>query len=202
MNTAMSLPTPIDPVDDDAPAAATTTRSSATTARLRTLVDGQYDFVGRSLRNVGVPEADVDDAAQQVFLVLARRLDDVVEGAERSFLFQVAVRVASRFRRGRARRREVQDDTIASEVHDPTAGPDVMAEQRRARALLDRILEEMEMDLRTVFVLYEIEEMTTPQIAALLEIPLGTAASRLRRAREDFEARARKFSKQTMGGAR
>jgi RNA polymerase sigma-70 factor (ECF subfamily) len=166
-------------------------------ARLRAIVDDHFGFVARSLRGLGVVDADVDDAAQQVFLVVARRLAEIERGREASFLFQTALRIASRSRRGRARRREAGDDDI--EVVDQRASPEELIDQRRARAMLDRVLEDMDDELRAVFVLYEIEEMTSPQIADLLEIPLGTVASRLRRAREDFHARARRFAK---GGVR
>jgi RNA polymerase sigma-70 factor (ECF subfamily) len=61
-------------------------------------------------------------------------------------------------------------------------------EQRRARHLLDEILDGLELDVRTVFVLFELEELTAPEISELLGIPIGTVASRLRRAREDFRS--------------
>ena len=68
--------------------------------------------------------------------------------------------------------------------------------------MLDRILEQMDLDLRAVFVLFELEELTTSEIAALLEIPTGTVASRLRRARETFEEQVTRFrARRTMRGA-
>jgi RNA polymerase sigma-70 factor (ECF subfamily) len=64
-----------------------------------------------------------------------------------------------------------------------------LTEQRRAAAILDRLLAAMELDLRAVFVLDEIEEMSRAEIAQVLGIPEGTVASRLRRARQDFQGR-------------
>jgi len=153
--------------------------------RWRALVNDHVDFTWRALRRLGVHEADLADAAQQVFLVLARKLDLIREGSERGFLFQTAFRVASDSRRSRSRRREVPEDVLDSlPVEGP--GPDEDLEARLRRAQLDRILDKMPIDLRAVFVLSEIEELTMAQIAVLMDVPSGTVASRLRRARAQF----------------
>ena len=169
--------------------AVTVARSPAATraadARLRGLVDGQYDFIWRSLRRLGVPEIDADDCAQQVFLVASRKLDDIVIGCERPFLFSTALRVASDARRSRSRRREVFEDV--DEPRDSAPNPEQIAEQKSARALLDEVLDSLPMDLRAVFVLFELEEMSSAEIAEVLALPIGTVASRLRRAREEFQ---------------
>ncbi len=153
--------------------------------RWRALVNDHVDFTWRSLRRLGVVEADLADAAQQVFLVLARKLDLVREGSERAFLFQTTFRVASESRRSRTRRREVPQDVLDS-LPAEGPGPDDDLDARLRRAQLDRILDKMPIDLRAVFVLSEIEEVTMAQIAVLMGIPPGTVASRLRRAREQF----------------
>jgi len=101
------------------------------------------------------------------------------------FLFQTAFRVASDSRRTRRRQREVPDDLLALHT-DERPGPDQDLEARLRRAQLDRILDKMPLELRAVFVLSEIEELTMAQIAVLMDIPPGTVASRLRRAREQF----------------
>jgi RNA polymerase sigma-70 factor (ECF subfamily) len=156
-------------------------------ARLRALVDAHFDFVWRSLRRLGVPAPDVDDCAQQVFWVTARKLADVEAGSERAFLFSTAWRVAADARRARTRRREVNDDdTTEAEDHGPD--PEQLADQRRARAVLDEVLDAMPIDLRAPFVLFELEELPTAEIATLLDLPIGTVASRLRRAREEFRS--------------
>ena len=167
--------------------------------RLRKAVDAHFVFIGRSLRGLGVAESDVDDAIQQVFLVLSKKLPEISELGLRAFLFQTAVRIASRARRTRARRQEVGEETLDATA-DERASPEELTEQRRARELLDRILDDMDMELRSVLVLFEIEELTTQEIAVLLEIPQGTAASRLRRAREEFHARVKRL--QASGGVR
>lgn len=154
--------------------------------RLQALVGEHHDFVWRSLRRLGVPGGDVDDACQQVFLVTYRRLAAIAPHSERSFLFQTAVRVASDWRRAHKRRGE-QAAVELGELPDRAANPEEMIDERRARALLDRVLGAMPMELRAVFVLYELEEMTMSEIATLTEIPAGTVASRLRRARAAFQ---------------
>jgi RNA polymerase sigma-70 factor (ECF subfamily) len=156
--------------------------------RIRAIVAEHYGFLWRSLRRLGVPEADVEDAAQKCLCVIAERIDDVAEGREKSFLFGVALRVAQAARRTSRSRRDVLDDERIADVPAPDPDAGRQLDERRARAWLDAILDAMPMELRTVFVLYEVEEMTMAEVAAALEIPQGTVASRLRRARATFEA--------------
>ena len=156
--------------------------------RLAGLVRAHYAFVWRLLRRLGLGEGDADDAAQQVFLAASGRLGSVEPERERSFLYGVALNVGARARRSLGRRRE-EPLEAASERVAPEPNAEQLLERRQARALLDQLLDEMPEDLRVVFVLFELEELSTPQIAELCQLPVGTAASRLRRAREDFEER-------------
>lgn len=149
-----------------------------------------FDFVWRVLRRFGLSTADADDAAQRVMLTATARLADIEVGRERAFLFRVASFMASRERRGRRRRPE---DSVADldEMAETGADPEALLAARRARQRLDAVLRQMPEDLRAAFVLFEIEGLTKEEVAHALEIPPGTAASRLRRAREDFARRAR-----------
>ena len=151
--------------------------------RLRTAFENHYDQIWRLLRRFGVPQSGADDATQQVFLILAERMADVRVGSERAFLFGTAVRLASTLRR--VQKREVLTEHADLEA-SRLPGTDELAHQRRARAMLDSILQQMDEDLRTVFVLYELQQFTSVEIAEMLSIPVGTAASRLRRARQQF----------------
>lgn len=161
------------------------TKAEATSIDMGALVDAHADFVWRSLRRLGVPDAAADDATQQVFLIAQSKLARILAGRERAFLFSVALNVAAHVRRSVARRREVGEEH-ALDLVDPRPLPDTELDARRARALLDEVLDAMPIDLRTVFVLFELEEMSMAEIAVVLAIPSGTVASRLRRAREEF----------------
>jgi RNA polymerase sigma-70 factor (ECF subfamily) len=159
---------------------------SGTEQRLKELFEQNLDFVWRSLRRLGVPVSAVDDATQQVWLIVASKLPEIAPGAERAFLFGTALRIASDARRRLLRQREVASDA-ASDFVDPAPHADEILDRHRARSVLDEILEELPDDLRVVFILYELEEQTAAEIAELLGIPPGTVASRLRRARTSFE---------------
>jgi len=161
-------------------------------ARLRALIDEHYDFIWRTLRRLGVAPSDLDDAAQQVFVVVSRKLSLIEVSRERPFVFQTALRVAADARRTVRRRREIIDPNLLDGV-DTAPGPDDIADRKRARVLLDRVLEDMPLDLRAVFVLFEVEELSSIEIGRLLGVPTGTVASRLRRARADFQARVRQL---------
>jgi RNA polymerase sigma-70 factor, ECF subfamily len=161
--------------------------AEADEARIRRMVDDHYDALWRFMRRLGVPAMDLDDALQEVAVIAAGRLEQIPRARERSFLFGTAFRVASEHRRRREGRREVGDRGLDAQ-EDPAPEPDALTELARARALLDRVLADMSTDLRAVFTLYEIEEMTMVEIAELLGLPQGTVASRLRRAREQFVA--------------
>jgi len=162
--------------------------SRSMTSRLSQLVDGHIDFVARILRNAGTAEADIDDEVQRVFIVLSNRLDDVQSGCEKSFLLQTALHIAARSRRTVARRREVLTDQVP-QIADPVSTPEEWVDRQQMRQTVDQILGQMDSDLRVVFLLYEVEQMTAAEIGAALKIPNGTVASRLRRARADFRDR-------------
>jgi RNA polymerase sigma-70 factor (ECF subfamily) len=153
-----------------------------------------YELVWRSLRRLGVPASSVEDAAQQVLVVLSRRLAEVRPGAERAFLLSTATRVAADFRKMQRRRREDFDErSLGAQLSDSPL-PDEQLDRERARRLLDAVLDAIPDELRTVFVFFEFEGMKTNDIAELLELPPGTVASRLRRAREAFESAAARLA--------
>jgi RNA polymerase sigma-70 factor (ECF subfamily) len=154
--------------------------------RLRSVVDEHYDVVWRFVRRMGVPDAGAEDAVQEVLLVFVRRMARVEFGSERSFLLGTALRVAADARRHQGRLREVTDERVVE--LQAAAVPDAGAEldRRRARRVLDGILDRLSDDLRTVFVMCELEELTMGEVADALGVAPGTVASRLRRAREAF----------------
>ena len=158
---------------------------------------GHFDFVWRSLRRLGLSGPDADDGAQEVFLVASRKLSAIVLESEKRFLFATALRVASTRRRGLKRRREEPRSWLGDEQEPERErsepGPERLAELSQAREELSQILEAMKVEQRAVFILYELEELTVPEIANLLDLPLGTVSSRLRGARERFDAALRQL---------
>jgi RNA polymerase sigma-70 factor, ECF subfamily len=154
--------------------------------RLKEMLYGHFRIVWRTLRRLGLSSEAADDAAQQVFLIANDRLSEVEPGKERAFLLGTAFRVAANCRRHQKRRPQTAQGIDVEQEPHAGPNPEELVERKRWRELLDVVLGEMTLELRTVFVLFELEGLSSPEIAAALAIPLGTVASRLRRAREAF----------------
>jgi RNA polymerase sigma-70 factor (ECF subfamily) len=155
----------------------------------RALYEQHVDFVWRNLRRLGVTEADAEDRTQEVFVVAHRRFDEFEDRGHgpRAWLFQIVLRVASDARRHRRRHPEDADGGDASSrasIEPPQA--EAVA-RREALSRLDAALQTIDVGRRAVLVLHEIEEMTAPEIAEVLGIPLNTVYSRLRVARGELE---------------
>jgi RNA polymerase sigma-70 factor, ECF subfamily len=152
------------------------------------IYDEHVAFVWRSLRRLGLSESALNDAVQDVFLVVFRRLPDFVERAKLStWMFRICMRVAKDHRRRAHVRREVLDDSSFELQADPHDGAETIAERQEDLALFDAALGKLDLDQRAVFILFELENMTGEQVAETLEIPLGTVYSRLRRGRAIFQ---------------
>jgi RNA polymerase sigma-70 factor (ECF subfamily) len=147
-----------------------------------------------------VPEATADDAAQEVFIIASRKLDSVEPGREKQFLHAVALRVAANARRARNVRPESAESPTIERAVASLPNPEALLDRKQARELLDSVLDVMPEDLRTAFVLFELEGYSGPEVAEMLEIPLGTATSRLRRARESFKESVARIRKSLNAG--
>ena len=156
-------------------------------ATFKEVYDEHFRFVWRSLRRLGVPESDVADAVQDVFLVVHRRLGEF-EGRSKvtTWLYGICYRVARDRRRLAHVRRRADDDGDLDERPDERADVAAAAERRQGLELLEGILDEMPIEQRAVFTLFELDAMGGDAIAEMLEIPVGTVYSRLRIAREQF----------------
>jgi RNA polymerase sigma-70 factor, ECF subfamily len=143
------------------------------------------DFVQRALLRFGVPDADVEDALQEVFVVVANRLESYVErGAMRAWLFVIARQVALHALRANKRRaRHAHELSVVPEPEDPHTS----FQRRQAIALVDAFLAQLDERIAQVFYLAEIEQLSVPEIAAALSVKLNTVYSRLRLARGHFE---------------
>lgn len=151
---------------------------------LQQFIREHYDFVWRCTRRFGVPAADVDDVVQELFLRLLPQIDKLER--PRQYLFRACAFAASHSRRSASRRRETANEERVGSELDGSADPEQKAELGEARAALQSLIDEMPEDLRVVFVLFELESLTMIEIAELADLPTGTVASRLRRARELF----------------
>lgn len=148
-------------------------------------------FVWRIVRTFGVPDAQLEDAVQDVFVVVHRRLAEW-EGraAITTWLFAIARRVASVHRRRADKRKAELPVEELVESADPQASGDPFAElsRQQAAATVMAILEGLDEDKRIVFALVELEQLSVPEVAHMLDLNLNTAYSRLRLARAAFEA--------------
>jgi RNA polymerase sigma-70 factor (ECF subfamily) len=143
-------------------------------------------YVWRALRRLGVADVDAEDACQEVFVTVHRRLS-TFEGRSsvRTWIYGICIRVAADYRKRVSVRREVSSN------HPPDQAVPAQQETavvvREARALLDRLLDLLDDDKRAAFVLYEIEELPLREVAEALGCPLQTAFSRLQAARREIE---------------
>jgi RNA polymerase sigma-70 factor (ECF subfamily) len=160
--------------------------------RLRALVDAHMRFVWRSLRRLGIPAPDADDLAQDVFVVASRRIATVAPESERSFLFGTALRLAAAWRRAR-RARGLDDHEAVNDEQAPGVGADEAIGERHTSVALGRALDGLPEELRVVFVLCDLDDMTMAQSAKALALPKGTVASRLRRARVELRERVQRM---------
>ncbi|HSZ81591.1 MAG TPA: sigma-70 family RNA polymerase sigma factor [Polyangia bacterium] len=159
------------------------------------------DFVFRNLRRLGVIESAIDDAVQDVFLVVHRRLGDFEARAQvTTWLFGIVLRVAQSYRRSAMRRRARLSDTPASDIEQvpvsTAESPIELLERREASTLLHRLLDELDDDKRAMLVCVELEQMTVPEAAESLGLNLNTAYGRLRAARATFNDAVARTQKQ------
>ena len=149
------------------------------------LYRSQFAFVWRSLRRLGVEERELADAAQEVFLVVFKKLPELdLDSRLTTWLYAVCLRVASDWRRRAHRRHEL----VGVDAEQSTAHGTESAHVTDLRTLLWRALEAMPLEQRAVFVAFELEGMTGEEIASALAVPTPTIHSRLRLARDKFRA--------------
>ena len=148
-------------------------------------------YVWTSLRRLGVPNRDLEDLSHDVFFRVYQRLADYdVTRPFRPWLFGFCFRVASDYRRRFANQREV----LGAELEPIDPAPDALDRllQTEATSLAQLVLQSLELERRAVFVMHEIDGCPIPEVATALEIPLNTAYSRLRLAREQFAEELRR----------
>jgi RNA polymerase sigma-70 factor (ECF subfamily) len=147
-----------------------------------------FRFVWRVLRALGVAPSTVEDAAQDVFVVVHRRLAEFEGRSDiRTWLYRIAAWVVAGERR-RLRRKPAPDPITDDQITDRAEGPFEVAARSEAMRTLERILAKMDPDKRLAFLLIDIEEMKASEVGELLGLNVNTVSSRLRLAREQFRA--------------
>lgn len=164
--------------------------------------ESHADFVWCSLQRLGVRPADLEDALQEVFVVVYRRLASFDASSRLStWLFGISMRVASAYRRKAYRRRErTVVDMEATAGASAVDSPEEALVEQEARARLASVLDELEPARRAIFVMFEIESIGCPEIAEQLGLPLGTVYSRLGAARVDFSKAALRLRRREEAG--
>jgi RNA polymerase sigma-70 factor (ECF subfamily) len=145
------------------------------------------DFVWRTLKSLGIRDHALEDAIQDVFLVVHRKLADFeARSTVRTWVYGIAVRVARDHRRRERRKGGLQP--LDFEPVDRAPGPHEHAAKWEALHELAAVLEALDEGKREVFVLAEVQQLTAPEIAEILGINLNTAYSRIRVARQEFKS--------------
>jgi len=169
-------------------------------------VHAQYaNFVFRSLQRLGVRPPDLDDLRQEVFIVVHKRLHTFETGGSiQAWLFGICKNVVAHHRQ----RAYVRRETTAVPVPETSSesvvpSPEESLATKQARAELEALLDELDLDKRAVLVMFEIDQMECEEIAEELGVPVGTVHSRLHAARKAFEkAIARRQARLSRGGRR
>ena len=163
-------------------------RGQVLTRQAATAVFAEHcDYVWNTLRRLGIARDDLEDLTHDIFVAVFRQWQSYDSARPlRPWLFGFALRVASDHRRRARHRLEVPAD--GAEHADLAPGAVELLLQREREAIAQQALQSVELGRRAVFILHELDGATLPEIAAALDIPLGTAKSRLRLAREDFQS--------------
>lgn len=176
----------------EAPSAAGDLRTSVLTAPAEVppfarVYEMHFDFVWRSARRLGVPEASIDDVVQDVFVTVYRRLHDFEGRSQlKTWIFGILRHTVRDLRRSQRRKPAEALEHDPSDNHGLT--PHEAALRGEGQRLLHAVLDSLDEDQREVFVLCELEQLSAPEIATALEVNVNTVYSRLRAARQDFDA--------------
>jgi RNA polymerase sigma-70 factor (ECF subfamily) len=159
------------------------------------IYETHFRYVWRCLRSLGVRDACLDDALQDVFIVVQRRLPEFDGSAAlRTWLYAIALRIARKYRvRQRKEGASLDEATANCELEAPGDAEGALHSNEKLR-LARAALEALDDDKREVFVLARIEQMSAPEIASVVGVPVNTVYSRLRAARQNFEAEVARLS--------
>jgi RNA polymerase sigma-70 factor (ECF subfamily) len=154
--------------------------------------EAELDYICRSLRRLGVRRGDIEDMAQEVYLVLYRRWSEYDATRDlRPWLFSLVLGVASAYRRRWGR----EFAYTRLEFVDPGPHPEQAVQTLQRRALVIAALDRIPLKRRAVFTMHDIDQIPMREIASVLEIPVFTAYSRLRKARKEFKTAVKLLAK-------
>jgi RNA polymerase sigma-70 factor (ECF subfamily) len=172
------------------------TSVSATRPDIGAIFDEYFDFVWNTLRRLGVRSDDIEDLAHEVFLKLNARLSDYDSSRPlRPWIAGFVFRVAADHRRLARHRFEVYGKTVEFEA--PAVPADERLQVEDERSIVREALAALDFDRRAVLVLHDVDEVPVPSIAAELGIPLNTAYSRLRLAREELATAVKRLRRRS-----
>lgn len=180
-------------VSAPSPASSTPPVAAARAERdpFRAAFEDDFDYVCTSLHRLGARGADVEDVAHDVFVVLAEKIASLDTARPlRPWLFGVALRLLHAHRRKVRRATEVP--TSSPDALDSAPSPADVTLAAERRRLVDAALDDLGDDQRAVFVLHAIDDVPMPEVARALEIPVNTAYSRYRLAKEAFSKSLRR----------
>lgn len=174
---------------------------SRTVPSFRSVYRQYFDFVWSSTRRLGVEPEAMDDVVQEVFIVVHAKLHTLERPeALRSWIYGIVRRTVSGHRRARqSRMASALTGGVESEAESREPTPLEQTERNADLHLLARLLDELDEPKREMFALVEVEELSVPEAAEVLELPLNTAYSRLRAARQAFEAALARHEARTKG---
>jgi RNA polymerase sigma-70 factor, ECF subfamily len=185
------------PFDTAAPSAMVASNEAVAVASeaasVRELIAREYPAVWRFLRRLGVGAGEVDDTAQRVFARVLAQGERVKPGSERAYLMRAAFRAALEQQRDKKRWLSRASEVDIDDTSSPLPDPDRSLMLREDLALLDRALARLAPELRAILTLFELEGLTFTEISLVLQLPRGTVASRVRRAREEFAEAVRRL---------
>jgi RNA polymerase sigma-70 factor, ECF subfamily len=153
----------------------------------------ELDYIYRTFRRLGVHSSDLDDLAQDLFVVLHRTwMDYDPTRPLRPYLFGIAFRISSAYKRKKRRDMAYR----LRHVSDSEAGPDELLREKQSRRLLIAALDRIALPRRAVLIMHELDEVPVSEVARVLSIPLFTVYSRLRKARRELQVAVRRLARE------
>jgi RNA polymerase sigma-70 factor (ECF subfamily) len=184
----------------DEPALVSAVRHSALVPEFSDIYQRYIGFVWACTRRMGVPENELDDVVQDVFIVIHSRLETLEHPESlRSWIYGIIRRTVSTYRRARrSKTASAEAFSLESEMQYPQPpSPQQLAEQSDQVKLLWQLLVRLDPPKQEVFVMAELDEMTVPEIASAINVPVNTVYSRLRTARQELEDALARYRAQT-----